>query len=231
MSDAPRAVLFDFDGTLADAVGDIAVALNRALSLRGIAPFETDVVRDLVGGGAARLIMRALKAANEVPTELDLAYLKSAFVAAYQSASCDHTQLFPGVEDVLKTLKQDGYRLAVVSNKPHDLLVDVLAKLGIADAFDFVLGAGEEHALKPNSDMLIAAANALDVPLWRTVMVGDSDNDVGAAQAAKCPVVVVNFGYSKQLADSLGADACITAFEELPEVLEKLSSSATVEDI
>ncbi len=211
----PKAVLFDLDGTLAESVGDIRNALNLALSLKGVPPFSEDAVRRMIGAGALKLIIRAMLAADMTPNQFDAQYLKAAFAAAYNDAYCVETKLFPGTLGVLRELKTAGCKLAVVSNKPHDLTEKVVAGLGVRDMFDFVLGGTDAHALKPSGAMLVACTKALSVSVESVVMVGDSDNDVGAAQDAGCPVIVVDYGYTDLPAETLGADGVISDIDEL----------------
>ncbi len=219
----PKALLFDLDGTLADTVGDIRHALNMALSLKGVAPFDETAVRGMVGAGAIKLIVRAMLAAEMTPNTFDAQYLKAAFVAAYNAKPCEEAVLYPGVFEALQTLRQAGCMCAVVSNKPHELTCKVVEGLGLTDHFNVILGGSDDVPLKPAPAMLNASAGIMGLKPEDIVMVGDSDNDVEAARAAGCPVVVVDYGYSDIPAVDLGADAVISNFSELPKVLAALS--------
>lgn len=224
MTDFPKAVLFDLDGTLADTVGDIRNALNRALALRGIEPFGLEAARTMVGAGAKKLIERALLAVGQTPTELDVSYLRAAFSAAYQQAPYDESILFPNALETLKSIRAEGRKLGVVTNKPHELSMLVLEGLDVADRFDVMLGASDTIPLKPAGDMIHAVAGAMGLTVNDVVMVGDSENDVGAARSAGCPVVILRHGYSDLPPDELEADVVISNFAEWDLAMQQLQA-------
>lgn len=218
----PEAVVFDLDGTLIDSAGDIADALNGALRKSGLEPFSEAEVRLMVGGGARVLVERALSARRLSENTALAQQLYAAFMQIYQTASVDRTTVFDDARELLESLRRQGVKLAICTNKPDGITKEVLAKLGMQDSFEAVIGGTEALPKKPNPAMLLAALTALGVDRNRAVMVGDSTADVGAASGADVPVIVVSHGYSKTPAHELGADLVINSLSELSDALGKL---------
>lgn len=199
----PEAAVFDLDGTLVDSAPGIALALSTALAAHGLAAIDLAKVKTMVGGGARRLVERAIADRTGIDPEPVLA----AFLAAYRAHPAAGTVLYPGAGDLLAALRRRGTRLAICTNKPLDLTQTIVSALGLADAFDTVTGSTEGLALKPDPAMLRITLETLGVAPRSAVMIGDSEADVGAARGAGCPVVLLAHGYSATPVAELGADA------------------------
>ena len=109
-----RTLLFDLDGTLVDSVPDLSAALNRLMRARGLAAFSQAETALMVGDGVARLIERALAARGRWPDPGAVAE----FSADYAAHAAVETRAYPGVAEGLRTLTDEGWRLAVCTNKP-----------------------------------------------------------------------------------------------------------------
>ena len=219
------AVVFDLDGTLADTLPDILAALNRLMAAEGLRAMTYAEGRTMVGGGARTLVRRALTAAaGRQPEDIDLNRCYDRFLADYTARATALTRPYPGVIETLKALADAGAALGVCTNKPHEVTLRVLGELGLARFFgDAVLGGDALAVRKPDAKHLAAVAERAGVPLAACAMVGDSETDVATARAAGVPVVAVTFGYTALAPESLGADALIGAFAELPAALAALA--------
>jgi phosphoglycolate phosphatase len=122
-----------------------------------------------------------------------------------------------GAIDAVKALRAAGAKLVVCTKKPTELARRLLAELEIADYFDDVAGLDAVSAAKPNAAHLIEAVAAVNGDLARTVMVGDSDIDAGAARAAGTPLILFDFGYSEVPAAELAPDILLRHFDGLVE--------------
>lgn len=195
---AIAAIAFDLDGTLVDSAPDISDALNFALAKEGLAPLDVMQVIQWVGDGPDALIDRALAHHGlPAPDRTTLQRVRAAYDEQALRAPLGRGQLFPGVTELLATL--DGrWPLAVVTNKPPDLALAVLASAGIASRFVTVHGPNRRQERKPEPFMLLAAAEQLGVATTSLLMVGDSLADLGAAAAAECPVAYALWGYGKE---------------------------------
>ena len=182
-----RAVLFDLDGTLVDSLDDITDHLNAALAEVGLPLQDRARVRDWVGHGAAQLVARAV-GEESAPAVL------ARFRARYGAAPVVRTRLYDGLAAALDVIGAGGRRLAVISNKPHELTAHIAAQLLARWRFDAVVGHRPGAPLKPDPEAVLAIARELAVEAAACVMVGDSEVDIATARAAAMPSVAVTWG-------------------------------------
>lgn len=223
------ALIFDLDGTLADTAPDLLSATNAVLASQGLPHTDLGHLRHMVGFGAKGLIGRAMEAAGRPVSEAQIPALTEVFLAHYRAHICDGSHLFPGVAETLAELKQGGATLAVLTNKPHELAVQLLPKLGIDTCFEAVFGAGIKPYAKPDPrifhDVTAAARNGGQgggQEGGKAVMIGDSITDLSTARAAGVPCVLFSYGYTPQPAAGLGADRVLDDFTALPGALKEL---------
>jgi phosphoglycolate phosphatase len=218
-----QAILWDLDGTLIDTADDIALALNRSFGDHGLPVVPPETVRTLIGRGSPILIARAL-ALNELSVDdATREALFKHFVAHYEAlqAGGESTAVaYAGAAEALRCLKGEGLRLACVTNKQHLLAVQSLQHAGLADYLDLVVGGDTCARRKPAPDPLLHACRSLDVAVEAALMVGDSLNDVLAAQAVPMPVVCVPYGYNEgNDPRDLACDGRVERLDELPALL------------
>lgn len=182
-----RALVFDLDGTLVDSLDDIMLHLNSALAEQGIATRSRAEVGEWVGYGAEHLVVRA------VPHPEMVADTLLRFREHYRARPVVHTQLFPQVAEVLDRISA-GRKLAVLSNKPHDLTVAVCDALLRRWPFAVIAGqrAGKPH--KPDPAALLDVCAELAIAPSQCVMIGDSEVDIATARAAAVPSIAVSWG-------------------------------------
>ena len=234
------AAIIDLDGTMVDTMGDFVVALNLMLQDLGLKPVERAMVELLVGKGSEHLVrsvlnhvlgqqMRGGDAINNEANEADETHpahlLFDAAFASYQqhyrATNGQHAAVYAGVVDGLLGLQCAGFKLACLTNKPLVFAQDLLRLKGLDGFFTVVFGGDSFERKKPDPLPLLKTCEALGVLPARTLMVGDSSNDVQAARAAGCPVVLVTYGYNHgQPVASADADAMVSSFVELPLLLE-----------
>jgi phosphoglycolate phosphatase len=219
-SDWPKAVVFDLDGTLIDSAPDIAHALNRAAERRGIEPFPLDQVKEMIGGGVPQLVGRALRARG-LPGD-GLMPLVEEFIALYRENLTTNTTIYEGGRELLAQLHSEGRRLGICTNKNHELTVGILQQLDLLKYFGSVLGEREGQPRKPDPAPLLQVVAELGASPQNALMAGDSEADVACARAAKMPVLVVDFGYSRIAPAALGADAVISRLSDLPQFFSSL---------
>lgn len=182
-----RAIVFDLDGTLVDSLVDIMAHLNGALGDHGFPPYTRDEIGHWVGYGAEQLVMRA------VPRQDLVAPVLATFRARYRSRPVIDTQVYDGLAAVLDGLAR-RFTLAVLSNKPHELTVDVCGALLGRWPFKAIAGARPDRPRKPDPQALREIASELGVTVETTVLVGDSEVDVATAHAAGARSVAVSWG-------------------------------------
>jgi phosphoglycolate phosphatase len=213
-----RAVILDLDGTLVDTAGEIALALNETLAGLGLRPMSLEGVTALIGRGVRSLVERSLEAAGGA----DLDRAVESFEAHYERVVATRAVLFPGVEEGLRALRDAGFKLGVVTNKPRLFTGKLLKHLDVDRYFDSVVAGDDGLRRKPCGDMLAAAAKNLNAAIGETLMIGDSSNDVLAARDAGCPVWCVPYGYNEgRPAESLECDRMVATVEEAARLLAR----------
>ncbi|WP_028775271.1 phosphoglycolate phosphatase [Shewanella waksmanii] len=211
------AIAFDLDGTLIDSVPDLAAATNALLVELGFDTCSEDDVRSWVGNGAKKLVERALTAkATQVTDEQYLLQVMPRFMQHYQYNLQQHSRLYSGVGEVLAELKQAGFRLAVVTNKPYQFTVPLLKAFALDALFDVVLGGDSLQKMKPDPMPLNHLLDHWQLSTEALLMVGDSKNDIFAAKSAGISVIGLTYGYNYGEDISLsGPNAVCEQFSEI----------------
>ena len=220
--DWPKAVLFDLDGTLIDSAPDLHAALNETLESYGEPPFTLEAVTRMIGAGVPKLIERAYAALDK---ELDPATrdrIVDRFLKIYEPRSTDLTTLYAGASEVTRSLKADGRRIGVVTNKPGHATGEILRHFGLFDLMDVVVGGDAGPAKKPEPGLLLKACDDLGLSRADVLFVGDSENDVRAAKAAGIAVVVVIGGYTSLSPQDLADDANAESLADVPGLFAAL---------
>jgi phosphoglycolate phosphatase len=184
-------LLLDLDGTLVDTVPDLAAALNRLMQARGLAEFSHDQVASMVGDGVAALVARAFAAREREPDARAVGDL----TADYTAHVAVESRLYPQVLRVLEGLAQQGWQLAVCTNKPERAARCLLQALGLLKLI-CTLGGGDSFAVrKPDPQHLLETLARAGGRTDRAVMLGDHRNDVAAARGAGIPCIFAKWGY------------------------------------
>lgn len=224
------AVGFDLDGTLCDTFRDLGAAVNHALKLGGLEEVSVESSKDLIGGGAKIMLLRAVEAQTGhlggLPeSEFDALYKH--MLRFYAENNAVHTVPYPGALEAMDTLASHGVKLAVVTNKFEAFATSLLGQLGLSERFVTVIGgdslgkgADGKFRAKPLPDPVIEARARCGG--GRFAFVGDSTYDVEAAKGAGVPVVVAAYGYCDKPPHDLGGDAVIERFDQLLPTLERL---------
>lgn len=216
-------IAFDLDGTLVDTAPDLIRATDQVMDEIGLPPIPYDEFRPMVGQGARALVRKASARFGIVHEEERLEALTQRFVEIYRADIALKSRPFPGLEAVLATLAAEDAILAVCTNKKTELSLLLLDQLGLTGWFAAVVGGDSAPAPKPDASHLFTTADAAGGDRSRILLVGDTITDVQAARASRAPVILVSFGYGGIPAQDLGADAVISAFDELPPIALALS--------
>lgn len=208
-------VVFDLDGTLIDTAPDLIGTLNLVFAQEDLPPIAMEDARNLVGAGIRPLIERALKAQGRNLPLAEVDEIFARYIRHYQEHIADRSRPYPGLEQALDRLHDDGFRLAVCTNKYEVLSVRLLNALGLTQRFAAICGQDTFPVMKPHPETLrLTIARAGGDPT-RAVMVGDSETDVSVARAAAVPVIGVDFGYTRIPMSELKPDRLISHFDGL----------------
>lgn len=211
-------VIFDLDGTLLDTLDDLCNSVNYSLRTNNFPERSLAEVRTFVGNGIRLLIERS------VPEGTSKELIDKTFECfkTYYAVHCnDKTKTYPGVMDMLKELKKNGYKIAVLSNKAQ-YAVTKLCDIYFNNLLDDAVGARENVAKKPSPDALYICAENNNINLNNVIYVGDSDVDVATANNAGIRGIAVTWGFrSRELLIKCGAENLADNTDELLQILLK----------
>jgi phosphoglycolate phosphatase len=213
---AALTVVFDLDGTLVDTAPDLIETLNVVFGRNGLPPVDYVAARNMIGGGALKMIERALKLEGLPLSARNVDRMFAEFIDYYAGHIADKSQPFPGLDTALDRLAERGCRFAVCTNKLEGLSRLLLDALGLTRRFSAICGQDTFGIQKPDPEFLRRTVRAAGGDIQQAVMVGDSGTDIATARAAAVPVVAVDFGYSETPIGKLGADRLISHFDDLP---------------
>lgn len=219
-------VLFDLDGTLIDSAPGVAWSLNKALTADGRAALSVDRVKDLVGKGAVYLVADALADTGGMIDDAQRDRVKDAFLSIYAENPIQDTIVFPGVFDVLQSLKDAGVPMALCTNKPKITTMPVLDAFGLTSFFPVILCGDEVEHRKPDGRHVLDTIKALGADPAFAIMVGDSENDILAAQDAGVPTICVSFGYCHIPFEELKPTALIDSFDAFHDAFASIVGNA-----
>ena len=210
------AVIFDLDGTLLDTLDDLTASTNAAVESFGIPPYTRDQVSSFVGNGIRNLMRRAVPGGEENP-EFEQAF--SRFKAHYGAHCMDRTRAYPGIPEMLRELKADGYRTGIVSNKA-DFAVKKLKDAYFDGLVDTAVGEREGVQRKPAPDTVFAAMQELGSRPEECIYVGDSEVDIETAANAGIPCISVTWGFkTTEFLKEHGAEHLVSTPEELEQCI------------
>lgn len=212
-----KAISFDLDGTLVDSVAGLADAVDQALTDLGYPVAGKERVSIWIGNGVDILLERALKWATEQQPSAELVQKSRVlFDKYYETTVKTGSKLFPEVKETLVKLHKAGLTLGIVTNKPTPFIAPLLKELGIDSYFSLVLGGDDVKVKKPHPAPLYLTMGEFGLRKNELLFVGDSRNDIIAAQAAECPCVGLTYGYNYGESISLsGPDCVLSHFAEL----------------
>lgn len=180
-------IIFDLDGTLIESKWDIAEAVNLTLVDLGLPLRSQEEIFGFVGDGIKRLLRLAVGEENHARYEESL----RVFRGHYLAHCLDRTRFYPGIEQVLSHFART--HKAVATNKSLEYTTKILQGLG-AHYFAYVVGGDDGFGLKPEPGMLLKIIEALKVTKDRTVLIGDSTNDIKGGHNAGIRVCAVGYG-------------------------------------
>ena len=188
---APRAILFDLDGTLADTAPDLAAAVNLLRTARGLEPTAYEILRPTASAGARGMIGASF---GITPEDDGYLALRDGFLDNYAAAMAVHSTLFDGIVELLAGIEAAGLQWGVVTNKPARFTDPLLPQIGLGHAACAISGDTTGHA-KPHPAPLLEAAARLGLAPEQCWYVGDDLRDIQAGKAASMPTIAAGWGY------------------------------------
>ena len=205
-----RAFLFDLDGTLIDSKLDLVNSVNFMLRemRREVLPLAT--VASYIGHGAPRLVADAL---GPDAAEADRKRGLEIFLAHYEEHNLDATRAYPGVLEGLESLRE--LPMAVLTNKPVKMSVEILEALDLHKYFRAVYGGDSFEKKKPDPAGALSILKDLAAQPREAAMVGDSDVDIKTARNAGMFAIAVNYGFGQHDRQAQPADLYVNSLQEI----------------
>lgn len=188
-----RAMLFDLDGTLCNTVADVHRSINRTREEMGLVPLTQAELMVGINDAGSEFVRKCLPEEMRHDEDL-LAKVFERYCEIYDAGCCEETTIFPGMLELVLTLKNMGVRTAVYTNKPHSQAERIIEKLFPKEAFDFVLGYGKFPA-KPDPTAALWLMEQFGTTPEQTGYVGDSDTDMLTSLNAGTFTIGVDWGY------------------------------------
>ncbi len=209
-----KAVLFDFDGTLADTAPDLGHALNRQRTSRGLSELPIAQIRPLASAGSRGLLGLGF---NIKPGDTGYESMRDEFLDFYTQHLCQDTRLFPGVSELLDQLEKRNLPWGIVTNKPARFAHPLIEALGLAQRMACIVCGDELMNTKPHPEPLLTASTKIAIPPAHCIYLGDDIRDVQASLAASMQPIVARYGYlgNDQPPETWGARYLIDHPEEL----------------
>lgn len=207
-----KAVIFDLDGTLLNTLEDLTDAVNHVMRQFNYPEHTIEEIRSFVGNGIKLLIERSLPYGKDNP-EFDKVF--SEFKSYYTSHCQIKTRPYDGIMELISSLKEQGYKLAIVSNKNQSAVTE-LNNIYFSDYISTAIGEKEGVRKKPAPDTVIKALSELGISSDDAVYVGDSDVDRETAKNSDMDCISVTWGFrDRKLLESLKPYAIIDKPAEL----------------
>ena len=216
-----KTVIFDLDGTLANTAPSLADAMNAVVTEKGKERIPDDKIISFVGNGIAVLVRKAYAYAGLPCDETAVAEGIERFRFYYAK---NHTEApsYPGVDELLKKLKEHGVVLGVLSNKPDRFVKPITDTLFGDGTFAFSVGQTDKPR-KPDPTVLLELVALADSTPANCIYVGDSDVDVVTAHNAGVHMCAVSWGFrSEDVLKAAGAEFITDSAEELLEQIKKI---------
>ena len=204
-----RTLLLDLDGTLADTAPDLAAALNRTLEEDGRSALPFERIRPVVSHGGRALLRLGFGLTGDEP---EYAAVRERFLGHYQRDLARHTQLFPGMAELLAAIEANGMNWGVVTNKPAWLTDPLLAALEVTERAATVVSGDTLAVNKPDPAPMLHACREAGSEPAQCLYLGDAERDVQAGRNAGMRTLVALFGYIGEDDDpgAWGADGLVT---------------------
>lgn len=212
-----EAVIFDLDGTILNTLDDLADSANYVLAAQGFPTHPTEQYKTFVGNGIPKLIQRMLPTdASDEVFERTLA----AFEKYYDAHKNDKTAPYDGIPELLSVLKSRGVRLCVLSNKQHDLSVQIVKHHFGENTFDIIRGKMEQFPAKPDPASCNDVISALNIPKSNILYAGDSNVDMQTGHNAGLTKCGVSWGFrSIEELRSAGADYIASSPQDILQIV------------
>ena len=187
------AVLFDFDGTIADTGRGIFSSIQYAVECLGFEPLDNATLRRFIGPPIYDSFKRELGLDEE---KSDFAVKK--YREKYAEKGIYEFELYDGILPLMKTLHERGIKVGIASSKPQNFLIRIVDFLNVGELIDFISAPSADDTPQSKTSLINNAAEALNIGKDKILMVGDRYFDIDGANGAGVESIGVTFGYGSE---------------------------------
>jgi phosphoglycolate phosphatase len=213
-------LVFDLDGTLLNTIEDLMISTNYALEKYHYPVHTLDEIKTYVGSGIRKLIERSLPE-KEATKDFDEVF--KTFQNHYSIHKEDHTAPYQGIHELLVSLKQKNYKMAIVSNKFQQGVVELCTPL-FGEEIEVMLGEQEDKGIhkKPAPDMVDMALKTLGSTKEESIYIGDSDIDVLTAKNSQLDFIGCSWGFrGRAFLENMGVTKIADNPKDILSLIEK----------
>ena len=208
-----KAILFDLDGTLTDSGEGIINCAILALEHYGLPIPSREEMRVFVGPPLHESFIKHGVPAEKAEEAIKIYRSRYIPIGAYENTP------YPGIRELLETLKAAGHKLYVATSKPEEMSIKILQHFDIAKYFDQICGATMDTS-RSSKEAVIAYLLEQNGRADNMIMVGDTKFDILGAKEHGIPAIGVSWGYGKvEDMEAAGAKAIAYSMEELLSLL------------
>lgn len=207
-----KLIIFDLDGTLIDSLPDIYECVNLTLSHFNQPLRQKSEIRQFIGNGARNLIKQSFYGIEGTELDERLAFYNKIYTEGGSPKTC----LFDGVAEMLIKLKEMGFKLAILTNKPQMTTEKVYEKYLSKFNFDMVVGQSGSVKCKPDPTATLNILKTLNVKKENTFFIGDGETDVLTSQNVGVKNISVLWGYrDKDQLEKVGATTFVSQINDI----------------
>lgn len=211
-----KAIIFDFDGTLADTAPCIVVSAEHSFLRHGLTPPTEARLRQTIG----LPLVESVRVAGDISLG-DAEKVSATYLELFKDFELDYVKLFPGVKETLQTLRARGLRMAIASSREAASLDRLLCQHGIDSFFETKVVDGDHIPAKPAPDMVLALLERMHLKADEVIVVGDTIYDISMGKGAHCRTVAVTFGnHSRKQLEEVAPDLIIDSFPDMLDFVD-----------
>ena len=209
------AVLFDFDGTIADTGKGVFNAVRYAVESLGFEPLTDASLRTFIGPPLSDSFKRECGMTDEQSEEAVSKYRE-----IYSEKCIYEFELYDGIDALIRDIKSSGIKLAIASSKPEKFVKRLLNQLGYDEIIDYISAPTFDKDHMSKKELINNAVNALGVEKKRTIMIGDRLFDIIGANEAEVESIGAVFGYgSEEELKEAGATYLVSHADEIRNII------------
>lgn len=211
------AVLFDFDGTVADTGEGVFLCVRYAIDAHGLEQPSDEDIRKFIG---PPMIVSYHTLYPQLSDD-EVQSLMQSYREKYAEVGLYKYKLYDGITELLKKLNENGIKTAVASSKPQEALENIIKVSGIDKYFDCIVGADRNYTDSDKATIVEETIKRTGVTdKSRVLMVGDRKYDIVGAHKAEIACAAVLFGYgSQEEFDEYRADYVVNSFKEVEKIV------------